>query len=207
MTAQEVLRLLEAPQDLEAIKRMANEGEVHPDHGYSRKLRIAKAASIKVLLVALEDALKTCEEGTVVALCEILGWRRARSATPLLCPLLRSDSRSLRALVADSLGKIGGKRAGECVLQALPFETDTMVRPCLILALGDMKHFPAVPFLLDALTEDNAQVRAFAAFGLGYLEERAAVTRLTAALGDSDARVRANAARALKKLGAYPSRP
>ncbi|MBM3242164.1 HEAT repeat domain-containing protein [Candidatus Poribacteria bacterium] len=60
---------------------------------------------------------------------------------------------------------------------------------------------PAVPLLIEALSDENWQVRLNAAVALGQIGDSAAVPALIAALNDEAWEVRANATVALGKMG------
>lgn len=68
------------------------------------------------------------------------------------------------------------------------------------LALGGFKAQNAVPALIEALRDENPQVKNFAARSLGDIEDQRAVEPLIHALRDEDMGVRGDAASALGKL-------
>jgi HEAT repeat protein len=68
------------------------------------------------------------------------------------------------------------------------------------LALGGIKAHNAVPSLIEALHDENSQVKNFAARSLGDIGDQRAVEPLIRALRDEDMGVRGDAASALGKL-------
>jgi HEAT repeat protein len=68
------------------------------------------------------------------------------------------------------------------------------------LALGGIKAHKAVPSLIEALQDENSQVKTFTVRSLGDIDDQLAVEPLIHALQDEDMGVRGDAASALGKL-------
>src|SRR5262245_27717875 len=105
---------------------------------------------------------------------------------------------------------MGTKSVGELV--ALLKDNGKDVRASAVQELGaiapgmtEPEAEAAVPALLDALKDQNAEVREWAAHGLYYrigMKAKAAVPALVAALKDQNAEVRSRAASMLGGIGA-----
>jgi HEAT repeat protein len=163
MDAQEIVRLLEAPT---------------PDR---RPLiaRIEKAATTEDLLQALRE---TKSAHTRLILVYSLGERRDPAALSSLVAALDDAVPNVRSAAADSLGKIGASEVGAVLLQRFASERDVSVREMIASALGGVGHAPAVPALIEALTDSSAALRGCAAWSLGALQAREAEDALEAAL-------------------------
>ncbi|MCP4900132.1 MAG: hypothetical protein GY906_24440 [bacterium] len=113
----------------------------------------------------------------------------------------------IRALVADGLGKVADERASKALVAQLKDGTETVREACseAIQHLGT----PAIPYLVDALGDRNANARSGAARLLGLLSDAivddmrfTVVERLQGVTSDGEAKVAENATEALKQLGA-----
>jgi HEAT repeat protein len=122
-------------------------------------------------------------------------------------------------LVPRLLQVLRGRQVGysvrESAVEALGRIGDAEAVPGLLAALGDANAdvreaaaaalgeigAPAVPGLLAALRDADADVREAAAKALGEIGDAAAVPGLLAALGDAEANVREAAAKALGQIG------
>ena len=125
-----------------------------------------------------------------------------------------------RILLPRLLRVLRGRRVGQSVraaaARALRRIGDAAAVPGLLAALGDANadvrraaaalgeigYAAAVPWLLAALDDAEARVREAAAKALGQIGDAAAVPGLLAALGDAEANVREAAAAALGQIGA-----
>ena len=81
------------------------------------------------------------------------------------------------------------------------------MRRYLALVLGYSRDPEAVPLLVEALEDDDSQLRIYALWGLGALGDRSALEPLTAALADADSGIRKTAAYALGELGSSEAQP
>jgi len=119
-------------------------------------------------------------------------------STPLL-PMLRDETPSVRADVADALGCAGDHGAVEPLIAALqdPYRE---VRAAAAWALGGLGDRRAVEPLSAALEDKEEDVRSAAASALGMIGDPGAVQPLIGALGDEASGVRCSAVLALGHL-------
>jgi HEAT repeat protein len=115
-------------------------------------------------------------------LCEILGWRKAKSAVPDLIVCMNDKSASVRAEAAQALAKIGAASAGQAMMNRLEQEKDEGVRQMLLIALGAIGYQRAQTILTSALLESDPVTRGAAAWSLGTMHIKRARTALNAAL-------------------------
>ncbi|HYL84704.1 MAG TPA: M1 family aminopeptidase [Candidatus Angelobacter sp.] len=119
---------------------------------------------------------------------------------------LRDDKAwGVRAIAADTLGKLGGAGASKQLLDALNSTKEPWVRNRVVAALGNFKEDAAVAEKLSAIAKEDGSYRAQAAAleALGRLKTPGAFATLEAAVaGDSpDAYLRNAAIRGLGSLG------
>jgi HEAT repeat protein len=121
-------------------------------------------------------------------------------AVPALIQALKDESWVVRQVAAWVLGEIGDPQAVPALLQA--HKDDWYVRKAVEEALEKI-GLPAVPALMEALKDENGDVRYAAALALGKIGDPQAVPALIEALKDKegDARVIAIVAKALAKIG------
>jgi HEAT repeat protein len=128
-----------------------------------------------------------------------------------LLPTLGDRQPDIRRRAAAGLGELGDERGGRALAAQLK-DGDESVRDTCADALRQI-GVAAIPDLLDALVDRNANARASAARLLGGLlpDEHdpglrsAAVERLRKAVNDGEARVAEAAGEALARLGIEPS--
>jgi vesicle coat complex subunit len=101
---------------------------------------------------------------------------------------------------AESLGKIGDKRAVEPLIKALG-DKNRSVRKLAATALGEIGDKRAVEPLIKTLEDDYEYVRKAAATALGSIGDKRAVESLIKTLEDKNRYVRRSAAIALGKIG------
>lgn len=118
-----------------------------------------------------------------------------------LIQTLTDQVSEVREAAAQALGQWGDQRAVEPLL-AMIQDTDVEVRRAVVDALRYPKDERALEPLLNAFfTDDDMQVRAYAAEGLGrHLEDNRAVNTLIQALQDEQSHVRQQAAELLCSL-------
>jgi HEAT repeat protein len=105
----------------------------------------------------------------------------------------------IRAAAVAALGRLGGDEARGCAMAALR-DPIAAVRVAGV-AAAETLGSAAVPPLLEALRDEDHDVRLQAASTLGRLRDDRALEALLAALTDESASVRTEAARALGLLG------
>jgi HEAT repeat protein len=143
------------------------------------QLRWRKQASVKELRRALELCSKA---HTRQVLCDVLGFRHAKSAVPLLLQCLEDSASGVRSSAADALGKIGDLRAGAALMHHFQQETELPVRRTLACALGAVGCKPAIPLLIDCLRHGDVGLRGCSAWSLGILRAVEALPMLDMAL-------------------------
>ncbi|MEQ9480665.1 HEAT repeat domain-containing protein [Coleofasciculus sp. F4-SAH-05] len=125
----------------------------------------------------------------------------------LMLGLVEDEAQAMRvvrlALAVDV--QLGARLAGE-VKPEFQEQTITLVndqdvcQPVKVLLLGATRSEFAVQLLIDALKNEDASVRCYAAFALGKIQSEQAVQPLILALKDEDAAVGYHAAEALGKI-------
>lgn len=131
------------------------------------QFRLRNEAPIKELIAALQMS-RSSDERQVI--CDVLGYRYAKSAISVLIDCLDDESSGVRSSAADSLAKIGDSRAGAPLLHRFTdLEQKITVRRMLAVALGAVHYRPAIPFLIEALRHDDLSIRGSAAWSLGNL--------------------------------------
>src|SRR5580704_4646082 len=158
----------------------------------------------KEWLYQLKNATELADRAdAVVALGKIKG---DDEVIPALGDTLRNDKTwEVRALAADTLGKIGGPVASKQLLAALDDAKEAWLRSHIVAALGNFKDDPAVTAKLNSVAKEDSSYRARAAAlqAIGRLKTSNAFTTLEATIAaDSPDNFLRNAAlRALGPLG------
>lgn len=89
-----------------------------------------------------------------------LGRRGAKEAIKPLQSLLDSDVAEVRATAAEALGKIGNDRAGQALTRLLGDRAQPdFVRDTCAYALARIGYAPALPTLIDALSDRSESVQ------------------------------------------------
>jgi HEAT repeat protein len=143
------------------------------------QIRLRKQASIREMCRALAQ---TTDAHSRQVLCDVLGFRHAKSAVSLLIECLSDPTEKVRASAADALGKIGDSRAGEALMHQFEVENALPVRRMLACVLGAVNYKPAIPHLIQCLQDSDASLRGCAAWALGILRASEAVDGLRKAL-------------------------
>jgi len=157
----------------------------------------------------------------------IAGMLAMEQTVTLLSPLLSAKEPAVRNAAARALGRIGGTRSAETLLQAMrrrgPSRTLVVelaraapdlflevalcapqrvgIKPALAVAAGLRRHHAAVVPLLALLDSGSRRERAASCRALGWIGARSAAPSLADSLKDTDWRVRISAAKALLRLG------
>jgi len=158
----------------------------------------------KEWLYQLKNATELADRAdAVVALGKIKGDDAVIAA---LGDTLRNDKTwEVRALAADTLGKIDGPVASKQLLAALDGAKEAWLRSHIVSALGNFKDDPAITAKLNSVAKEDSSYRARAAAlqAIGRLKTPNAFTTLEAAIAaDSPDNFLRNAAlRALGPLG------
>jgi HEAT repeat protein len=123
-------------------------------------------------------------------------WFARAHREQVLEPLIQAhqdQESSVQAAVAQAVGDWGDARAVEPLL-ALVQNKDREVRRQVVEALGCLRDERALePLVHIFLTDDDREVRSFAAQGLSGFEDNRAVNALILALQDGQAHIRRNA--------------
>ena len=83
----------------------------------------------------------------------------------------------------------------------LAIETDNSIRVRLVEQLGSYKYNQALPYIRQALDDNDSQVRRAACWAAGYFQDKQSIPKLLERLDDSNSSVRASAKMSLAKLG------
>lgn len=149
MNAQEILELLAQPEGgRECFRRIKREAQVCD---LIAALRLSQTAHARQLL------------------CDLLGYRKAKTAATLLLDCLQDSSEHVRCSTAEALARIGDPSTGDRLLEHLLSETSEPVRENLAMALGAVGYRPAIPTLVGLLTAPEATLRGVAAWSLAAL--------------------------------------
>lgn len=119
--------------------------------------------------------------------------------TAKLIELLKDNNVHVQEDSAEALGKIGGERAVEALIQTFNDEY-SLIRDKAIKALGMIGGEKAIKTLIQALKDEYTVVRVEAAEALGKIGDERAIGPLTYALKDENQYVRETAALALGKI-------
>lgn len=165
-----------------------------------------------------------------VKAADVLGRIGAAEAVPALKEAMKKQERSVSRASALALGKIKDDSAVVALVDALQYEDlrliavenlmvqhvaatpaliwiaedqlqDSSLRSIAINVLGLIGKESAIPSLIGALQDNNAEIRQEAAKALGLMECKSAVPALIERLRDPHAGVRVNVAQALGKIG------
>ncbi len=162
----EIVRLIETPSDdMRLIKR-----------------QLVAEAPTSTLIAALNAGTRP---HTRWLICDVLGQQGDARAIPALLACLNDESATMRAIAAESLGRLGSAEAGAALLERFsdPHE-DVGVRRMVGAALGAVGYRPASAALIEALADPDAGVRAGAALALGTLKDSAGIAPLKAAVAN-----------------------
>lgn len=160
MNGLEIIRLLEEPVE----------------NRIPLKFKLQREAPAKALIEALETSTN---ELTRCILCDILAERGTKTAVPALLKCLdEPTSDDLKDAAAEALGKIESPKAGEELLRHFLKEK----RFWYAIAVGAVGYRPAIPHLIDALTNSWGDMRGAAAWSLGDLRAKEALEPLKHAL-------------------------
>jgi HEAT repeat protein len=164
--------------------------------------KIRDERAVEPLIQALKVEGESC--GILKKAAEALG-KIGEPAVESLIQALRDDDITVRYLAARTLGEIKDERAVEVLIPALKDEGSIIgnhisyVRVKAAEALGKIGE-PAVELLIQALNDDDNNVRYLAAWALGEIRDKRAVESLNQLLNDSDANVRETAKESMKKI-------
>ena len=153
-------KYLKADEIIQLIEMPVAEGV----HVYSE---LGKKASIKELCLALKTCTLSLTRQTI---CDVLGFRCAKTAANLLTVYLDDPAIGTRCSAADALGKLADPKTGDALLRRFEIEKEKAVRDMLASALGGVGHRPAIPLLIKALKDPYPSVRHCAAWSLGAMK-------------------------------------
>ena len=142
------------------------------------------------LFTRINDPSSTDQQLTIYAWA--LGLTRNREASSILITLYeKNDSEMVRTNCLRALAAIGGEAAGEFLLTALDGTSDRMMRFNILNMLGQMQYEDALPYAMEILEADPAQLYWQSIFVFGKMGDKG-VPFLLKMIGDSDRNVRAN---------------
>jgi HEAT repeat protein len=148
------------------------------------------------------DDLNNPDPGIRASSIIALGKTEDKNAAVHLTRILKNKNEIdwLRGCAAIALSRIPGEESIPPLIEALQDE-NLLVSRAAILALGDLKYQPAIPYLEEILqSQDKKELHAAAITILGTISGREAAQVLLQALENPDNRVKRNAALALGEL-------
>ena len=116
-----------------------------------------------------------------------------------LIEALKDEDPRIRKIVAETLGRIGDKKAVEPLIEALKDE-DPEVRKFVAFQLAWVKDKKAVEPLIEALKDKDPEVRINVADYLSMFGDERAIEPLIEALKDENPKVRKDVAETLERL-------
>ena len=192
------------------------------------RLRIASRVAKGDAGATLLDSLASTSPATRRAAAQACGLLRFDGAVLALGALLADPARPVRRAAAEALGRIGGQRAADHLIQALRSRSvsvtwlllglvraapdhylearltgkpDARVLPWLALAAGIQRRKATRPRILDLTASGDLRTRANACRALSWIGEPADVPALRAVMhGEDHPRVREAAARSLRRF-------
>ena len=191
--------LLAAFDEFRALQELFAEGSTTSKLSAVHRLAaMGDARAVHLLLSALGDSDNEVSSRAADAL-EVLGTR----AVPLLIEALADAQPRVRHRAAGVLGKTGDARAVQPLSQAwraARYARGDNIRYSAAQALVTIGE-PALSALIEALSDEGAEVRRVAAISLGRVGNPSATAPLIGALRDADGLVRGRAAEALLQVG------
>jgi HEAT repeat protein len=156
---------------------------------------------VPAAIAALADKDPSVQKTAVRTLAKI-GKDAKEVSVALKGTATSADNADVRGTAVTALGRLG--KEGEEALLSLLGRDDSATRLACLQFYGKQGKVPksAVPDLIKALTDKEADVRVLSAHVLGLLgaDAKAALPALGKALKDDDERVRAIAATAIKRI-------
>lgn len=152
------------------------------------------------VLPALIDALTDTDEWVRFGAIIVLSKMGAAAVSPLTKALHHTNP-VVRAAVAETLGRIGDRRAAN-VLAAMLMDSQISVRSQAAISLGRMGDARAVDPLVEIIQNPNSELRTKAIKALGQIGDvRAVEPLIDAVYGENDRWVRLFAIEALGQIG------
>ncbi len=147
--------------------------------------RIARDARSTEFLAALTAADTLVARRILAAVAAI---RCETAAAQIMLPWLDSDSRELRAIAVDTIGKLGDPSTGSALFEHLMNRDKSRVdKGDLMAGLGAVNYRPAIPVLIELLADSDGIVRGTAAWALGVMAADKALDPLRhVRVGESD---------------------
>lgn len=155
---------------------------------------VVSSGDIEGLIKALDYSVFQVKDNVIQALVEI-----GKPAVQPLILALEDDRSNLREAAAETLGRIKDPQSIEPLVQLLK-DDDLGIRLTAERSLRDLGK-PAVPSLIEALKNDNNNIRNGAATVLGRMKDIRATDPLCRLLKSEHRSDRIGAAEALEKIG------
>jgi HEAT repeat protein len=184
MNANEIIQLLETPtEDRRPIID-----------------KIVQEAPISELIAAMQQVHMTPLIRQL--LCDMLGKRADKQAITVLSEALQNPSSKVRSSAADALAKIGDFQAGEALMKSLEVEENSDVQSALIFALGSVGYKPAIPIIIQTLSNPSDMIRYCSTRALEDLHAEQAKDALEQAIAnETDSYTAQRMRKALQTLG------
>jgi HEAT repeat protein len=119
-------------------------------------LKVLSKVAVPTIVAAIKSADSSSVRGV---LCDVLGFRHAAGAVPVLIEMLDDLDPSVRSSAADALAKIRDPAAGPALQRQFKYEVSSPVRSMLAAALGAVGHAPSIPLLIKSLSAPWDAVR------------------------------------------------
>ena len=159
-----------------------------------------RADSSRLEGIAETENQLTCEE-----IAQQLKEQDIKNFTPLV-PLcieqLDSEEMDVQIQAAICLGRAGSEEGIDILAEHLIYDPEKLVREQCAKALGYIESEMAIPFLIDALSDPEKEVRLASAISLSAIGEKEyCLGALTNVLDDEDRNIRMKSLKGLRNIG------
>ncbi|HUX19854.1 MAG TPA: HEAT repeat domain-containing protein [Spirochaetia bacterium] len=160
----------------------------------------AIAPEVEKILTNRLQSGDTGDDTVVISAIRYLTDAKDASALPLMTKLVDDQSRSIAFEAIASIGKLGGDSQAQMLLANLKDPNFAQVlKPQIVLALGEIKSLAAVPELTSILQnqDQDPTMRRYACDALGKIGDPSSIKAITRAFSDKDTYLRSYAVSAL----------
>lgn len=189
-------------RDVEAVPALCESLRLEPELWHAAVFALGQIGDHRAIPV-LAELLGAPESEKVKGLRQEIVLALAKFGDPLvvsgLADALHDPSFRVRALAAESLGKLGWREAVPALIQTLQ-DSRWQVASKAATALGALGDPAGVEPLIQALAHENPELRVCAVKALSELGGATALAALCRNSGDSEPRVRREAALAVARL-------
>lgn len=189
-------------RDVEAVPALCESLRLEPELWHAAVFALGQIGDHRAIPV-LAELLSAPQSEKVKSLRQEIVLALADFGDPLVVPVmadaLHDPSFRVRALAAESLGKLGWREAVPALIQTLQ-DSRWQVALKAATALGTLGDPGGVEPLIRTLAHENPEFRVCAVKALGELGGATALAALCRSLGDPEPRVRREAALAVARL-------